>query len=379
MEARVLSSIDAVDADAWDALTGASDPFVEHAFLRGLERSGSVGQEAGWEPRHLTLWEGERLCAAMPLYLKTHSYGEFIFDWAWADAAMRAGIAYYPKLVSMVPVTPVTGRRFLFAEGMEPKRMVTALLEAAVEVAEVEGASSVHVLFLRDEEIDAFDPSTPYLRRLTHQFHWENQAYATFDDYVQTFRSSMRKQVRRERKRAAAHGLELRVVTGTELKPSEWEALYPLYRRGCARYGSPDYLTAEFFTYMQEHLAHRVVVAMAQLEGEIRAASLGFEKGDCLYGRYWGALEEYDCMHFELCYYQLLERAIEGGKRRFEAGAQGTHKLRRGLLPREIHSLHWIRDERLREAVADFLPREAFIEGRRIEALSHHGPFRREG
>ena len=262
---------------------------------------------------------------------------------------------------------------------MVPDSVVSALLRAAVDVADVEEASSVHVLFLRDEEIAVVDPSASYMRRLTHQFHLENRGYASFEDYLKTFRSSMRKQVRRERRRALAHGLDIRVVSGAELTHGEWEALYPLYRRGCARYGSPDYLTAQFFTYMRDHLAHRVVVAMAQQGGEVRAASLGFEKGDCIYGRYWGALEEYDCMHFELCYYRLIERAIDGGKGRFEAGAQGTHKLRRGLLPREIHSVHWVRDERLRAAVADFLPREAFVEGSRIEALSHPGPFHREG
>jgi predicted N-acyltransferase len=215
------------------------------------------------------------------------------------------------------------------------------------------------------------------MRHLSHQFHWQNEGYRDFDEYLSTFRSSMRKQVRRERRRANAAGLEIRVLMGDELTEAEWRALYVLYRRGCARYGSPDYLTSGFFEHAREHLGHRLVAALATQDGEVVAASFGFEKGACLYGRYWGCMEDYDSMHFELCYYRLIERAIERGMKRFEAGAQGTHKLRRGLMPAPIDSLHWIRDERLRAAVADFLPREAFMEQQRMAAYAEHGPFRR--
>ncbi len=377
MQTRVLSSILEVDAGAWDALAGLDDPFVEHAFLSCLERSGSVGEASGWIPRHVTLWEAGELIGALPLYLKDHSYGEFIFDWAWAQAAERAGIMYYPKLVSMVPVTPVTGCRVLVAEGRERAKLSSELLHGALAVAEEEGASSIHVLFLRSEEMKAIGDASPFMRRLSHQFHWDNDGYRDFEDYLSTFRSAMRKQVRRERRRAADSGLTIRVATGAELTDAEWDALYPLYRQGCMRYGSPDYLTARFFDEAREHLRHRLVAALGSLDGQVMAASFGFEKGACLYGRYWGCVQDYDCLHFELCYYRLIERAIARGMRRFEAGAQGTHKLRRGLMPAPVHSLHWVQDPRLRAAVRDFLPREAFMEQQRMEAFAAHGPFRR--
>ena len=379
MNTRVLSSIHEVEATAWDRLTGDDDPFVEHVFLATLEDSGSVGVEAGWEPRHITLWDGEQLVGAAPMYRKTHSYGEFIFDWAWADAARRVGIAYFPKLLSMVPVTPATGRRLLWGEGQDAAAVSAALLAASVDLAKAEGASSVHWLFLRDEEIEACAGSKGFMRRLSQQFHWHNEGYRDFEDYLKAFRSSMRKQVRRERRRAHASGFEIGVQTGDELSPADWEALYLMYRVGCARYGSPDYLSEDFFALARERLSHRLVAATARRDGAIVAASIAFEKGSSLFGRYWGCVEDLDCMHFELCYYQLIERAIRLGMTRFEAGAQGEHKLRRGMLPAAIHSLHWIADERLRGAVADFLPREAFMHMRRMESYAEHGPFRRGG
>jgi len=375
---RVLSTIHDVTAAEWDRLVGDDDPFVEHAFLSTLEDSGSVGGESGWQPRHLTLWEEERLVGAAPMYRKTHSYGEFIFDWAWADAAARTGIEYFPKLVSMVPVTPATGRRLLWAPEQDRAVVCEHLMNASVDLAREEGASSVHWLFLRDEELALTVESQGFMRRLSQQFHWHNDGYSDFDDYLRSFRSSMRKQVRRERRRALGAGLELGVDTGKELSEADWQALYVMYRVGCARYGSPDYLTEKFFVLAKERLAHRIVVATARRDGEIVAASIAFEKGACLFGRYWGCLEDLDCMHFELCYYRLIERAITKGMSRFEAGAQGEHKLRRGMLPTAIHSLHWIDDERLRGAVADFLPREAFMHLKRMDSYREHGPFRRD-
>jgi len=372
-----VSELSSVDPAAWDALAGEDDPLVEHAFLKALEESRTVGGDSGWLPTHVTVWDGERLVGALPLYEKDHSYGEFIFDWAWADAAMRLGIHYYPKLVGMVPVTPATGRRILVAEDVDRGAVVDRLVEGAFEAAEQTGASSIHLLFLRDDERRDLGDHERLRPRLTQQFHWTNEGYVSFDDFLGTFRSSMRKQVRRERRRVAESGLDIRVTSGSELDDRDWRALRRFYVDTCAKRGSPPYLTGDFFHRIREALPKRVVVAMAYRSGVPVAGSLNFEKGNNLYGRYWGCDEEHEFLHFELCYYRLIERAIERGMKRFEAGAQGTHKLRRGLMPSPIHSVHWIRHPVLARAIGEFLPREAFAMQRQMEELAKHGPFRR--
>lgn len=378
MKLKVFEGLAGISPEAWDALTGPDDPFVEHAFLSTLEQSGSVGAEAGWLPLHLTAWDGERLVGALPLYLKDHSYGEYIFDWGWADAAHRASIAYYPKLVSMVPVTPATGRRFLVADDADREEVIGTLVAGLQEVAAATDASSVHLLFLTREERDAVLRLGPYLPRLSMQFHWHNEGYADFEDFLARFRASYRKKVRRERRAVAEAGVRVRVVPGEDLTPEDWRRLRQFYRDTCARKGSYPYLTDSFFELGATRLAPRALAVLAERGGRIVAGTLNFEKGRHLYGRYWGCAEELEMLHFELCYYSLIERAIERGARRFEAGAQGSHKLRRGMLPAEIHSVHWIADPRLRQAVAEFLPREAFAVQRQIAELRSQSPFRRD-
>lgn len=377
MQTRLVPDIAAIAPSAWDALVGRDDPFVEHAFLQALESSGTVGGDSGWSPLHVTAWDGGRLVGAIPLYEKAHSYGEFIFDWAWADAAMRVGVPYYPKLVSMVPVTPATGRRVLLADEVDRDDVVRQLLSGVFEAAEKTRASSVHLLFLTGDERSALSTDDRLRPRLSHQFHWQNEGYASFDDFLTRFRSSIRKQVRKERRRVDEHGLDVRVLEGPELRDADWRILRKLYLDTCAKRGSPPYLTSDFFHAIRETLAHRVVAALAYREGKAIAASLNFEKGAAIFGRYWGCLEEYEFLHFELCYYRLIDRAIERGMQRFEAGAQGIHKLRRGLMPVPIHSMHWLRDPLLARAVNEFLPREAFAVQRQMEELADHGPFRR--
>lgn len=367
-----------MDRQAWDALVGEDDPFVEHAFLHALERSETVGGDSGWLPTHVTVWDDDRLVGALPLYEKDHSYGEFIFDWAWADAAMRLGIRYYPKLVSMVPVTPATGRRLLVAEDADRAAVVELLVEGVFEAAERVGASSAHLLFLSERERRELAGHEELRPRLTQQFHWHNDGYGSFDDFLARFRSSMRKQVRRERRSVAASGLDVRVLDGTELGDPEWRALRRFYLDTCAKRGSPPYLTGRFFELIRETFAHRVVAALAYRDGAPIAGSLNFEKGAALFGRYWGCDEEHEFLHFELCYYRLIERAIDRKMSRFEAGAQGMHKLRRGLMPSPIHSLHWIRHPVLARAIGEYLPREAFATQRQMQELEHHGPFRRD-
>ena len=379
IDIRISSSLASIDAKAWNQLVGEDDPFVEHAFLSLLEQSGSVGRGSGWEPVHVTVWRGKRLIGALPLYLKTHSYGEYIFDWSWADAASRLGLSYYPKLVAMVPVTPVTGRRFLFAAEENPAEVVRYLIDGCLEAAEATRASSIHLLFLSPEEQDWVARDGRLMKRLSFQFHWRNQGYESFEDFVAEFRSSMRKKLRKERRVAAEARLQIEEFRGDELSVDDWQTLERLYRATCGRKGSYPYLTPEFFERAPSTLAGSPLVLTAKNEGRIVAASINFAKGGHLYGRYWGATRRHDMLHFELCYYRLIEHAIDNRMRRFEAGAQGTHKLRRGLMPVPIHSAHWIRHAVLEQAVADFLPREAFSVQRQISELSAHGPFRRHG
>ncbi|MFW6067040.1 MAG: GNAT family N-acetyltransferase [Myxococcota bacterium] len=379
MRVEVIDGVSAVATGAWDALVGPDDPFAEHAFLEAFEKSGTVGGRSGWGPRHVLAWEGRRLVGALPLYAKDHSFGEFIFDWGWAEAAHRAGIPYYPKLVSMAPVTPATGQRLLLAPDADAPRVVRALTEEAIRLAGRDDASSVHLLFLNPAEHALVQETGRFMHRLSYQFHWHNRGYGSFDDFLGTFRSQLRKQVRKERRRVAESQVEVRALEGGDLDGAHWDALERFYRITCARYGSYPYLTPVFFRLAREQLAHRVLAVFAYLDDEPVAASLNFEKGAHLYGRYWGCTEEHDFLHFELCYYRLIERAIQRGMRRFEAGAQGTHKLRRGLEPSPIHSAHWIRHPALARAVEEFLPREARAAERTMAELARHGPYRRDG
>jgi predicted N-acyltransferase len=373
---ELVSTLSAIDADAWDRLSGANDPFVEHSFLSALEASRSVGPGTGWEPRHVIVRDGGSLVGALPLYEKEHSWGEFIFDFGWARAAQRAGIRYYPKLTSMAPFTPATGTRFLIAEGADRARVAKALLDGARSAADEIGASSVHLLFVTTEERD-LAVSSGFMPRVSMQFHWDNEGYGSFDDYLARFRSEKRKQIKRERRRVAESGLTIAVKEGPELDAREWSALARFYRDGVARHGSYPYLTPAFFEALRER-PQRVVAALAYANGAPIAASLSFEKGAHLYGRYWGCSQAHESLHFELCYYRLIERAIERRLSHFEAGAQGFHKLKRGLLPAEVHSAHWIRDARLRAAVAEALPEEAFEVHGELEILGEHSPLRRD-
>lgn len=376
LRVELRSGLEGIEPEAWDALVGGDDPFVEHGFLHALETSGSVGPDAGWQPVHVTAWSGERLIGALPLYAKDNSWGEFIFDFQWARAAHQSGLPYYPKLVAMAPFTPATGKRFLLAEGVDHARTVGALLAGARAAADEIDASSIHLLFLTEEE-RRLAVGCGFKPRLSVQFHWDDAGYATFDDYLARFRSSKRKQVRKERRAVAESDLEIAVKEGPELTDADWEALHRFYRENCMRHGSYGYLTPRFFDAVRQIHAHRLVAAIAYRRGTAVAASINFEKGQHLYGRYWGCLEDHEFLHFELCYYQLIERAIERGITHFEAGAQGFHKLKRGLLPVEIHSAHWIREPALADAIGRYLPSEAFQVKAEIAALHDRSPFHR--
>jgi len=376
----VVEGVTEVPAGDWDALVDPNDPFLEHAFLAALERSRSVGQRAGWQPRFVLVREGQTLVGAVPLYLKNNSYGEFIFDWAWANGAMRAGLRYYPKLVAAVPFTPVTGSRLLVRPGVARQPVLAALFEGVRAVADDEDASSIHVLFCPEEESGQL-AEAGYRPRLSMQFHWTNrpEPYRDFDDFLGQLRSRNRKQVRKERATAASHGLRLATLEGPALGPREWSALERFYDSNADKHGSPAYLTPAFFAILRQELAHRVVATLAYRGEEPVAGTLNFERGRHLYGRYWGCLEERDMLHFELCYYRLIERAIEKGHLRFEAGAQGEHKLKRGLDPALTHSAHWIRDPDFAGAVHRFIDHEAAAVREEVSQYQALSPYRRTG
>jgi predicted N-acyltransferase len=378
MEIEIVSSLAAVRPEEWDRLGGPDDPFVEHAFLQAMETSGSVGPKTGWTPQHILVRDRGRLVGAAPLYVKSHSYGEYIFDWGWANAAREAGLRYYPKVLSAVPFTPATGRRLLVEAQATSGPVVDALLRGMASVGDSIGSSSSHLLFITEAEYAGLQDSAPdVIPRLSYQFHWENRGYRDFEDYLGAFRSAARKQVRKERRVAAELGLEIRTLRGAEFTDAEWGVLYPLYEDTVRKKGSHAYLTPRFFDEIRKTFAHRTVASFAFRGTEPVAVALAFAKGEQLFGRYWGAAEEFQALHFELCYYQLIDFAIANKLRRVEAGAQGEHKLKRGFMPSPTYSAHWVRHPALADAIRDFTTREAKAVRREMEYLSEHGPFPR--
>lgn len=379
LSTRRLARLADVPAAEWNALVGEDDPFVEHAFLDGLEKSGSVGKGTGWIPTHVIVSEGHDVVGALPLYEKDDSWGEFIFDFQWARAAQGARIKYYPKLTSMVPFTPATGRRFLVRDGVDRTAVVAALLEGAIDAMKERRASSLHLLYLDDDERALAAAYGGFAERLSLQFHWTNAGYRDFDHFLESFRSSARKQVKRERRVVAESGAVVRAIPGPELTDKQWNALEVFYRLNVARHGSFAYLRPPFFQHLRAHHASRVLGVIAEQDGEPIAGSLNFEKGKHLYGRYWGTTVEQEMLHFECCYYQLIEHAIARGQTRFEAGAQGHHKLKRGLMPSDVHSVHFMADPRLRMAVEGFCQEEAAYMRHEMDAVMGESPFKRGG
>lgn len=375
---KVLSSIHDVPAAAWDACAGADNPFVGHAFLAALEDSGSVSAETGWLTRHLALFDaGGRLLATMPLYLKSHSYGEYVFDWGWAEAYERAGGRYYPKLQAAIPFTPVTGRRLLVRPDA-PSETLPTLAAAAVRVAERLGVSSLHVTFPTETELAVLQQSG-FLVRLGYQFHWENRGYGSFEEFLSDLASRKRKALRKERQSVAASGIVLRTLTGPDIKERHWDAFWRFYLDTAGRKWGHPYLNRAFFGRLGETMGDRVVLVMAETQaGEPVGGALNLLGEDALYGRYWGSTDAWRFLHFEACYYRAIDFAIGRRLKRVEAGAQGEHKVQRGYLPRSTWSAHWIASSGLRRAVQRFLAAERPAIEASIQALAAESPFRRD-
>ncbi|MET0251205.1 MAG: GNAT family N-acetyltransferase [Novosphingobium sp.] len=370
--ARIGDSIADLPADEWDALTGGGNPFMSHAFLGLLEESGSVGGHSGWRPMPITVTGDDgRITAALPAYLKAHSQGEYVFDHSWAEAWQRAGGRYYPKLQIAAPFTPATGPRLLTRD----PGLARPLLRAAEQVCANLGLSSAHATFIAPEQVPLFEEAG-WLLRSDIQFHWDNRGYAGFEDFLGDLASRKRKAIRKERA-AAQEGVEIRWLSGAELRPAHWDAFWRFYQdTGARKWGQP-YLTREAFDLIGERMGSQVLMVLAYEDGEPIAGALNFVGSEVLYGRYWGCTRDKPFLHFELCYYQAIDVAIARGLARVEAGAQGSHKLARGYAPVQTWSAHWIADPGFRAAVADFLDRERAGVSADQLWLGERAPFRK--
>jgi predicted N-acyltransferase len=373
LELEHAPSLTAVEPGAWNALAG-DDPFLKHEFLSALETSGCVGEGTAWQPAFLLAKDAAGLAGAVPLYVKYDSRGEFVFDWGWADAYERAGRDYYPKLVASVPFTPATGARLLLRPGASAA--VSELLVTGVRTLAGElDASSVHVLFPLERERAWLD-GQGFLSRKGCQFHWHNDGYADFDDFLSRFSSAKRKKARRERRRIAESHIEFEHLRGDEPRPADWDAIFEFYSRTFLRRGRPPYLNREFFDEISRTMPQNLLIVLARHRGTPIATAICFRSNTTLYGRYWGSLADFHSLHFETCYYQGIEYCIREGLTTFEPGTQGEHKISRGFTPSATWSCHWLRDPRFHAAVADFLARETPHVDAYMEELDDHVPYR---
>jgi predicted N-acyltransferase len=356
----------------------AYNPFVSHAFFAAAEASGSACARTGWGPRHLLAKVGGRIAGIVPCYLKSHSQGEYVFDRGWADAYMRAGGSYYPKLQVSVPFTPATGPRLLIRDGVGRDRIGSALASGLMALCNATDASSVHVTFAREAEAK-FLGAHGFLQRNDQQFHWHNEGFKTFDDFLATLNSRHRKGIKRERREAVAAGISIHWLTGADITEDAWDAFFEFYMEtGSRKWGRP-YLTRKFFSLIGESMARDVLLVMAKRGGRWIAGAINFIGSDTLFGRNWGAIEHHNFLHFEVCYYQAIDFAIQRGLKVVEAGAQGEHKLTRGYLPQTTYSAHYIADPDLRRAIADYLRRERAYVAEVGRELADAGPFRKGG
>lgn len=380
LRARFHARLQDVPAEAWNALRTDDNPFLDHAFLAGLEQHGCVDARTGWQPHHLGLYEGERLVAAAPLYLKGNSHGEFVFDWSWAHAYEQHGLDYYPKLLCAVPYSPVAGPRLLVGHGADANDLRTTLIAALRGEAERLRLSSAHLNFAGDDDAMAFSGSD-WLPRFDWQFHWRNTpsesgaGWRDFDDFLAALNHKKRKNIRHERARVARAGVECVLRHGDELVDVEWQALHDFYLATFDDKGNYAALTLEFFRHLGRAMPRQVVAVLCRRGARLIAGALMLRSSSTLYGRYWGAIEPVESLHFEACYYQGIDYCLREGLTTFEPGAQGEHKLARGFLPTRTRSFHWIADARFRHAIADALRREArALDGYRDDLLAH-SPF----
>ena len=377
---KIVKSLSEVSPEAWDACAGTDNPFIRHAFLSALEDSGSATGETGWLGQHLVIEDpAGGIAACAPLYLKNHSYGEYVFDWGWADAYERAGGRYYPKLQCAVPFTPVTGPRLLVNQALpdgQRREMRLTLIAGMAQLAQNLGVSSLHVTFPTEDEWEAFG-SAGYLQRIGQQFHWENKGFKTFDDFLGELSSRKRKNIKKERRAVHDADLDIRVLEGADITEAHWDAFFQFYMDTTDKKWGQAYLTRRFFSLLGERLGRAVVLIVVEKDGRPVAGALNLRGSDTLYGRNWGCVADYKFLHFEACYYQAIDYAIAHGLKWVEAGAQGPHKVQRGYLPRRTFSAHWIADKGFRDAVSGFLNDESRGIEREMSAYGAFSPFKK--
>jgi hypothetical protein len=383
---EAVGSIKEIGKSDWDTCANpyltdrqcgiAYDPFVSYHFLNALEESGSAVAKTGWAPYHLVL-SNNGICGVVPMYLKSHSQGEYVFDYNWADAFERAGGRYYPKLQISVPFTPAMGRRVLSAADADVDEVEEYLLSGVMQVAEKMSVSSVHVTFALKSQYERMG-RLGFLQRTHKQFHWINNDYRDFDDFLSQLSSKKRKNIRRERKGAIENGIEIECLTGSDIKEHHWDEFYRFYvDTGSRKWGSP-YLNRKFFSLVGERMPEDILLIMCKRSGGYVAGAINFIGSECLFGRNWGCIEYHNFLHFEVCYYQAIQFAIERGLKRVEAGAQGPHKLARGYLPTHTYSCHWIVNKSFRDAVFSFLESEREYIDEEIDYMEEHSPFRKD-
>jgi len=371
---RIVSSLSEVGQPAWDALVQAQpqpNPFLSFAFLHALHESGSASEDKGWQPQYLTLWQSQALVAALPMYAKFHSYGEYVFDWAWADAYRRNGIDYYPKLLSAIPFTPVTGARLMAHDDAGR----AALLDALQALQRNSGLSSTHVLYPTEPEAALF-ATAGFMLRKGVQFHWQNQGYDTFEQFLSTLEQKKRKNIRAERRKVQEAGISLRQVRGRDASEADWQFFKRCYDQTYREHYSTPYLNLDFFLRIGEHMPDHVLLVIAERDARPIAASLLIYDQRALYGRYWGCIEQHACLHFETAYYQPLEFCIANGISAFEGGAQGEHKMARGFLPEQTWSAHWLAHPSFSDAVERFLRQEGRGMSAYLDELNERNPFK---
>ena len=379
MHTAVIQQIKDIPAEEWNRIAGTGNPFLRYEFLAALEQHHCVGEHHGWLPRHIAAYDDDnKLAGLVPLYLKDNSYGEFVFDWAWADAWHRAGKPYYPKLVAAIPFTPATGPRLLVHPLTERARVVKSLVEAALALTEQTGSSSLHWLFTDKRDTDTL-VEQGFMRRTGCHFHWSNQHYHNFDDFLSRLTSRKRKKIRRERRHVEEAGIQMEIVHGRDATEEQWHSMHYFYRTTFEKKSGMPTLSAGFFHEISRTMGDQVVLVFATHQGKAVAGAIMLRGDDALYGRHWGCLQEFHSLHFETCYYQGIEYCIEHGLSLFEPGAQGEHKISRGFLPTLTWSAHWIRDDDFRPVIERYLLQEHELVIDYYNELSETSPFKKSG
>lgn len=375
MKILTYNSIVKISRSQWTQLIGDHFPFSEYEYLLAMETGKCVGAGAGWQPQYITAWEDNTLVGAIYLYIKTNSYGEYIFDWAWANAYAQNGFNYYPKLVSAVPFTPATGKKLLFHPSVDRDEVATLLLNHVSELAYRQECSSIHFLFIDQSEIPFFEKNGFFIRH-SYQFHWHNQGYTDFDEFLSALKGKRRKEIIRERRKVEESPARIHCLTGDDLKSVHCESMYELYLSTIYKMGAIDYLTFAFFEKIFTTMKDKVVLFMAEVDQKWVAGAINYRKGNCMYGRYWGCFEEYKNLHFELCYYRAIDYAIQHKIGLFEAGAQGEHKIQRGFLPQTTLSAHLMQNPQFHDAIEDFCIRERIAITQSIRDSDPHMPYK---